>query len=896
MLQVPSPASKRKKKMKRKIKLLVYLILIGFTNHTFADYPIVSYRFLADPGSLVYNGRVYLYCSNDDDNPATADGGYQMKSIVCVSSSDLKNWTDHGIVFQVPRDAAWAAKSWAPSPAERDGKFYLYFGDGGSSIGVVSADSPTGPFTDPIGDRLVSSSTPGVLPADNIWIFDPMTFIDDDGQAYMYFGGNGEDNMRIIKLNEDMISVDGSATQFHVPYFFEASWMHKHNGTYYFSYSTNPDNGMRIDYMSSDNPLTGFTYGGIVSPQPPSNNNNNHQSIFEFNGTWYEAYHNRYVATQAGIPHVYKRNLCLDSIYHKLDGSIQTLVNTVDGLGQVGYVNPFVRVEAETMNSQNGIFTEVCSEGGMNVTNIEDGDWIKVRGVDFGSTGPGAFTASVASDIKYGASENGSIEIRIDAVNGTLIGSVPVSYTGGLDEWKSETVVIAEVSGVHDVYFVFKGDDNENLFKFDYWYFTQKTLNHDLLAINASVDDYKIDTVTGNDSTMIAVTAIYTDGTSEVITSGTTFTSEPESIVSITDSLIRGLNYGTATITANYNDSTDSVKVIVKNLVSELTVFQLHADNSDIELLTGSSISITISAEFDDGHMEDVTAKATYDNPSPEIATILNGVINAVSEGEVDITASYQGDLGEEKSITVHITVTNGSGIWLEAECGTVGSLWNINTNNNASNDKYVTIQPENNSTDAAPTDASGLLSFTFDITASGTYTIYTRVICPSADDDSFWFKMDNGSFAMWNGITGSSSWTWTNFPSSYDLTAGSHTLTIGYREDGAQLDKLWINSAGADPVGEGADAINCAASATIGPENVHDIGVYPNPISDELNIVLPDSPADISIYSSDGKEVIIQHTNSVNMTINMANSNPGIYFVKITCQGQVIVRKIIKE
>jgi len=204
--------------MHREIKLLVYIILTGLTTHALADYPIVSYRYLADPGALVYNGRVYIYCSNDDDN-VVEEEGYDMRSIVCVSSSDLKNWTDHGIVFQVPEDASWSQNSWAPSPAERDGKFYLYFGNGGSAIGVAVADSPIGPFTDAVGSSLVNSSTPGVLPADNIWIFDPMTFIDDDGQAYMYFGGNGEDNLRIIRLNEDMVSLDSAATQFHVPYF-----------------------------------------------------------------------------------------------------------------------------------------------------------------------------------------------------------------------------------------------------------------------------------------------------------------------------------------------------------------------------------------------------------------------------------------------------------------------------------------------------------------------------------------------------------------------------------------------------------------------------------------------------------------------------------------------------
>src|SRR5665647_3233994 len=116
---------------------VLFFILIGFSQYALADYPIVSHRHLADSGSLVYNGRVYLYCSNDDENPGDNKAGYQMKSIVCVSSSDLKNWTDHGIVFEVPKNCMWASKSWAPSPAERDGKFFLYFGNGGNGIGVA---------------------------------------------------------------------------------------------------------------------------------------------------------------------------------------------------------------------------------------------------------------------------------------------------------------------------------------------------------------------------------------------------------------------------------------------------------------------------------------------------------------------------------------------------------------------------------------------------------------------------------------------------------------------------------------------------------------------------------------------------------------------------------------
>ncbi len=647
--------------MIQKLKLLAFFILISFSQNILADYPIISHRYLADPGAMVYNGRVYLYCSNDDENADDGEGGYLMQSIVCVSSSDMKNWTDHGVVFRVPRDASWANRSWAPSVVELNGKFYLYFGDGGSGIGVASADNPLGPFKDPLDDLLIKTSTPGVLPADNMWLFDPMTFIDDDGQAYIYFGGNGDDNVRVARLNEDMISLDGPAQQITALDFFEASWMHKHNGTYYFTYSTNPSAGMRIDYLTSVNPMSGFSYGGIVSQQPPRNNNNNHQAIFNYKGNWYQAYHNRYVSNEAGIEPTYKRNLCVDQFSHNEDGSIEMMENTVDGLEQLDYVDPYQRVEAETMDAQNGIYTEKCSEGGMNVNNIENGDWIKVRGVDFGASGPAAFSASIASEAGTGILKGGTFEIRIDQSDGRLIGTVPVSYTGGLDDWKLETIATDSVTGVHDIYFSFKGVDAENLFHFDYWMFTEKTDTQDLLALNATIDEYKIDTIAGHNSTNINVTAIYADGTSQDITSESTFTFNPENRVSIADGIVRGLGYGEVIVSTSYNEKNDSVKIIVVNKESELSVQQVYANTNSVELFTGESLPIEISAQFNDGHVEIVTNKATYDNPSPDIATIINGAIEAISAGEVDITASYKGELGETRSTIINVIVSNRS-------------------------------------------------------------------------------------------------------------------------------------------------------------------------------------------------------------------------------------------
>ncbi|WP_343524317.1 glycoside hydrolase family 43 protein [Pedobacter sp.] len=445
----------------------IFLLILITAQSSFADEVIVGYRHLADPGTLVYNGRIYLYASNDDENSYDKNSGYKMKSIVCVSSSDMKNWTDHGVVFEAPRDVAWAGRTWAPSVIARDGKIFLYFGNGGNGIGVATSNSPIGPFKDPIGKKLVETQTPGVLPAPNMWLFDPMTFIDDDGQAYMYFGGNGDSNVRVIKLNRDMISVDGPAVSITAPAFFEASWMHKRNGIYYFSYSTNPKAQMRIDYLMSKSPTTGFTYGGIVAAQPPHNNNNNHQGIFEFKGQWYHAYHNRAVAYKLGIPTEFKRNLAVELLNYKPDGSIEQVTYTADGVPQVQGLNPYTRVEAETMNDQQGVKTEACSKGGLNVTNVKNGDWIKVKGVDFGK-GAKKFSAAVAS-----IGKDNKIELRLGSPTGKLIGTLAVPNTGQAQDWKEVSCKVDGATGKQDLFLAIKGADKPEV-NIDFWSFTAK--------------------------------------------------------------------------------------------------------------------------------------------------------------------------------------------------------------------------------------------------------------------------------------------------------------------------------------------------------------------------------------------------------------------------------------
>ncbi|MET0792955.1 MAG: glycoside hydrolase family 43 protein [Polyangiaceae bacterium] len=427
-----------------------------------ADYPVMSHRYLADPGSMVYDGRIYLYNSNDDDN--AVGGDYTMHSIVCVSTSDLKNWTDHGIVFSVPANASWAQNSWAPQPITREGKIFLFFGNSASGVGVASSSNPIAGFQDAKGSYLVNSSTPGAS-GTNSWLFDPGALIDEDGQAYLSFGGNGETNARIIKLGSDLASVSGTAAQLAPKGFYEASFLFKRKATYYFAYSTNSANGLRIDYLTSSSPMSGYTYRGVIADQPPINENNNHASEFEFKGQWYHAYHNRTVSTAAGISTTYKRNLAIEELNFKDDGSIVPVAYTTDGVKQIANLNPYARVEGETFNAQSGLETEVCAAGGMDVTQIDNGDWLKVRGVDFGTAGAKSFTANVAS-----AATGGNIELHLASLTGALVGTCSVPATGGAQTWLKTSCEVTGATGVNDLVLKFTGS-GAGLFNLDYWQF-----------------------------------------------------------------------------------------------------------------------------------------------------------------------------------------------------------------------------------------------------------------------------------------------------------------------------------------------------------------------------------------------------------------------------------------
>jgi len=385
--------------------------------------------------------------------------------VVCVASSDMKNWTDHGEIFRAETDTSWAKKTWAPAAIERDGKFFLYFGNGGGNIGVVVGDKPTGPFKDVRGTALIDGKTPGVKPAEHLWLFDPAAFIDDDGQAYLYFGGNGDDNVRIAKLKPDMVSLDGDVIKMSAPNFFEAAWLFKRKGLYYFAYSTLPKAQMRIDYMTSNRPTSGFEYRGVVADQPPVNQNNNHAAEFEFKGHWYHVYHNRIVSKEAGIPPTFRRNIAIECMDFQTDGSIKKVAYTVDGVPQIGHLDPYARLEGETFHSAKGVKTEQCKDGGMDLTDLRNGAYIKLSGVDF-HDGARRFEARIAS-----AGQGGTIEIRLDGPDGKLVGTCRVGNTGGWQSWTTVGCDVEGTTGIHDLCLKFCGGGDAPLYNLDHYSF-----------------------------------------------------------------------------------------------------------------------------------------------------------------------------------------------------------------------------------------------------------------------------------------------------------------------------------------------------------------------------------------------------------------------------------------
>ncbi len=453
-----------------------------------ATNPVMTQAYGADPFVMVYKDTAYIYMTADayeyDEDGNIKENSYsKIRSIHVLATKDMKNFEDFGevIVGGEGGAAKWAKNSWAPAAAWKtiDGKdkFFLYFADNGGGIGVLEADSPVGPFHDPIGKALISRDVPTC--AEVLWLFDPAVLVDDDGTGYIYFGGGvpqGKDAFpgtgRVAKLGADMVSLDGDPVALDVPCLFEDSGIHKFNNKYYYTYCTNwsvPEESKKeygfevgeIACMVSDSPMGPFTYQERILKNPGTAcglYGNNHHAVFTMGGKWYIAYHSRALEKSQGIEHGY-RITYINEVDIKEDGTIGVIAQSEIGPDQLCYVDPFSENSAvcvAIMAGTNAVKHPLDKErANLVLGEIDDGDYIQISGVDFGE---GA-AKKVKLTVVTGENTSGKVHVRVTYAKEDDVALLELKDLPKGEEVTVEAELTKTLEGVQYLFFVFEGKD-----------------------------------------------------------------------------------------------------------------------------------------------------------------------------------------------------------------------------------------------------------------------------------------------------------------------------------------------------------------------------------------------------------------------------------------------------
>ncbi|QNL48029.1 family 43 glycosylhydrolase [Olivibacter sp. SDN3] len=295
--------------------------------HNIVGNPIIRHKYSCDPTALVYNNTVYLYTGHDEAPPGTED--YVMNDWLCFSSKDMTDWMEHPSPLRA-RDFSWASgDAYATKVIQRDGIFYWYVAVthasvDGKAIGVAVSENPTGPFNDVRGSALI---THDMLPfnSNEKANLDPGILIDDDGQAFIFWG-NG--TCYYAKLKDNMMELDSDIKKINLPGFEEGIHIHKRGEWYYLSYGF----GMpeKVAYAMSKSISGPWEFRGILN-ELAGNCQTNRPCIIEFNGRSYFIYHNG--ALKNGGSH--RRSVCIDYLYYNADGTMKRVLMTSEGVATI---------------------------------------------------------------------------------------------------------------------------------------------------------------------------------------------------------------------------------------------------------------------------------------------------------------------------------------------------------------------------------------------------------------------------------------------------------------------------------------------------------------------------------------------------------------------------------
>lgn len=430
------------------ISFIFYVLTSGLFIGLYAQNPIIRNQFTADPTARVFNGKVYLFPSHDIPAPERfpRKDWFCMEDYHVFSSSNLTEWTDHGVIVS-QYNVNWVDTNsfsmWAPDCVERNGKYYFYFPANvnakygkGFGIGVAVADKPEGPYV------------PQPEPIKGVRGIDPCVLIDRDGQAYLYYSLN---RIFVAKLMENMLELDSElvvVANLPAKGLIEGPFVFERNGIYYLTYPHVENKTERLEYAIADSPMGPFKVAGVIMDESPTGCWTNHHSIVEYNGQWYLFYHHNDYSPKFDK----NRSARIDSLFFNADGTIRKVVPTLRGAGLTS-AQDRIEIDRYSQISDKGVslaFIDTLNTfKGWKIRLGVQNAWVKYNSVDFGNK-------KLKSVSVRALSQAGSVlQIKVDGVDGILLGEVKIPAGA---EWATVSGRIKNSpKGVHHLVVLLKG-------------------------------------------------------------------------------------------------------------------------------------------------------------------------------------------------------------------------------------------------------------------------------------------------------------------------------------------------------------------------------------------------------------------------------------------------------
>lgn len=419
-----------------------------------AQNPIIRNQYSADPSARVFENRVYVYPSHDilATQGKGRVGWFCMEDYHVFSSSNLTDWTDHGIVItqnKIPWVKPNSYSMWAPDCIERNGKYYFYFPTSpadtanlgrGFTVGVAIANKPEGPYT------------PVATPIKGVHGIDPNVFIDKDGQAYLYWsnGNSTGGNIYAAKLKSNMTELDSeikTLSELSPKGLKEGPYLFERNGIYYITYPHVENKIERLEYAMSNHPLGPFKVTGVIMDESPTGCWTNHHSVIRFKKQWFLFYHHNDYSPAFDKA----RSVRADSLFFNSDGTIKKVIPTLRGIG-ITKASSKIQIDRYTAISNNGTsiaFIDTSNHFlGWKTIFSQAGSWVQYNSVDFGKKPLKTVT------VKTVAPAGSTLQIHAKSINGTVFAEIKIPAGSNWKELKIN--VLKFIPGIQNLFIVSK--------------------------------------------------------------------------------------------------------------------------------------------------------------------------------------------------------------------------------------------------------------------------------------------------------------------------------------------------------------------------------------------------------------------------------------------------------